>query len=160
MSLENKIIPFSKLKIWRDFFSTSRKIIATNGVYDILTYSHVKYLEESRKLGNILIVGITSTENIKKLKGPNRPINGEIERASVLAALESVTVVCIFDELDSREFIKLARPDIYTKGGDYTIDTINQDERKLLDSMGTEIKIIPYIKGNSTTDILEKIKKI
>jgi len=132
-------------------------LVATNGCFDILHLGHVTYLQQAREQGDALLVGLTSDVHVSALKGPGRPVNSERDRAAVLAALESVSGVYVFPEQDARSFLELARPDVYVKGGDYTIDTINQDERRLLDGMGVRIVILGNVPGKSTTGILDKI---
>jgi len=104
----------------------------------------------------LALVGVTSDDNVRALKGPGRPLNSERDRAAVLAALESVGAVCVFPERDARHFLEIAQPDVYAKGGDYTLDTINQDERRLLESMGVRIALLANVPGKSTTAILAR----
>ena len=116
------------------------------------------YLQQARRLGDALVVGLTSDAQVRRLKGPGRPVHSEAERAGVVAALESVDAVFVFPEFDARHFLETVRPDIYTKGGDYTLDTINQDERRLLEKMGVRIVLLPAVPGQSTTATLRKLK--
>jgi rfaE bifunctional protein nucleotidyltransferase chain/domain len=119
---------------------------------------HVTYLQQARHQGDVLLVGVTSDDGVRALKGPGRPLNNEQDRASVLAALESVDAVCIFHELDARTFLQTVRPDVYVKGGDYTLDTINQDERRLLEQLGAQIVILPAVPGKSTSALLQRMQ--
>jgi rfaE bifunctional protein nucleotidyltransferase chain/domain len=161
MDFGRKVISDATLSTWRDSLRKSgRKLVATNGCFDILHLGHVTYLQHAREQGDALIVGVTGDSNVQKLKGPNRPVNNEQDRAGVVAALESVDGVFIFSELDARNFLQRVQPDIYVKGGDYTIDTINQDERRLLEKMGVKIVLLPLVPGKSTTSILEKISRL
>ena len=107
-----------------------------------------------------MLVGLNGDDATWQLKGPGRPVNAEADRAVVLAALESVTGVCIFAEKTATKFLSAARPDIYVKGGDYTLDTLNQDERRVVESAGGKIVIIPFVPGKSTTALLEKISRL
>jgi D-glycero-beta-D-manno-heptose 1-phosphate adenylyltransferase len=129
----------------------------TNGVFDILHVGHATYLEAARALGDALLVGITCDAGVRQLKGPDRPLNPEHDRAALIGALESVSAVHVFSETTALNFLTRVQPDIYVKGGDYTIDTINQDERRLIEKMGGRIVILPGVEGKSTTRLLEKI---
>jgi rfaE bifunctional protein nucleotidyltransferase chain/domain len=133
-------------------------LAATNGCFDILHLGHVSYLQQARALGDALLVGLTSDAEVRQIKGPGRPVNCEADRAGVVAALESVDGVFVFPERDARHFLEVARPDIYAKGGDYTVDTINQDERRLLEKLGIKIVILPVVPGQSTTATLQRLK--
>ena len=118
------------------------------------------YLESARNFGDALLVGINGDEATRLLKGPGRPVNSESDRAAVLAALESVAGVCIFAEKTATRFLSAAQPDIYVKGGDYTLETLNRDERRAVESAGGKIVILPFVPGKSTTTLLEKISRL
>ena len=132
--------------------------VATNGCFDILHVGHVQYLQEAKKLGDKLIVGLNSDESVKKLKGANRPYNTERNRAFVLQALECVDEVVIFDSITCSIFLKDIKPDIYVKGGDYTIDTLPECEKKTISRYCKEIKILKKYDSPSTTDFLRKME--
>ncbi len=132
--------------------------VATNGCFDILHAGHVQYLQEAKKLGDKLIVGLNSDESVKKLKGSNRPYNTERNRAFVLQALECVDEVVIFDSITCSIFLKDIKPDIYVKGGDYTIDTLPECEKKTISRYCKEIKILKKYDSPSTTDFLRKME--
>src|SRR5580658_4788691 len=118
MDFAEKILNASTLGPWRDNLRrTGRKLVVTNGCFDILHLGHVTYLQQARDLGDALLVGVTSDAGVQSLKGPGRPLNPQQDRAGVLAALESVDAVFIFSELDARAFLQAVRPDIYAKGG-------------------------------------------
>ncbi len=134
--------------------------MVTNGCFDLLHLGHVTYLESARNLGDALLVGVNGDEAVRKLKGADRPIHNEQDRAAVLAALESVSGVCIFAEETATRFLAHAQPDIYVKGGDYTLEALNQDERKTVERAGGRIVIIPFVLGKSTTATLEKIGRL
>ncbi|MDA7916213.1 adenylyltransferase/cytidyltransferase family protein [Verrucomicrobia bacterium] len=160
MSLTNKIIDPASLSEWReDLRKQGRTLVATNGCFDILHAGHVIYLDQASSEGDVLIVAINSDQTVRQLKGANRPINIQQDRALVLSALECVGAVYIFKELDAVPFLKQVQPDVYVKGGDYTIDTINQDERVLMEAQGGRIKIIPGLEGRSTTNNLKKLNR-
>jgi D-glycero-beta-D-manno-heptose 1-phosphate adenylyltransferase len=161
VSFRDKIIPWDALPEWRNAFRASGKqLVVTNGCFDILHPGHVTYLETARGFGDGLLVGINSDDATRQLKGPNRPVNSQDDRATVLAALESVSGVCIFTDKTATRFLDRAQPDIYVKGGDYTLETLNQDERRAVESAGGKIKLVPFVPGKSTTAILEKISRL
>jgi rfaE bifunctional protein nucleotidyltransferase chain/domain len=161
VSFRDKIIAWEKLLEWRkQFRATGKKLVVTNGCFDILHTGHVSYLESSRRLGDALLVGINGDAAVRELKGKGRPVNSESDRAAVLAALESITAVCIFPEKTMTGFLTAAQPDIYVKGGDYTLDTLNQDERRAVESAGGKIIIIPFVPGKSTTALLKRISSL
>jgi len=134
------------------------RIVATNGCFDIIHAGHVQYLNEARSLGDKLIVGLNSDKSVRQLKGDNRPYNTQQNRAEVLMALESVDQVIIFDSIDCRAFLKNVRPDIYVKGGDYTIDTLPECERETILSCCKEVKILKKYNSLSTSQIIEKLR--
>jgi D-glycero-beta-D-manno-heptose 1-phosphate adenylyltransferase len=162
MNFHNKIIAWDKLSAWRNKIRASgKKLVVTNGVFDILHLGHVTYLQKARNFGNVLLVGINSDDAVRLLKkGHDRPVNSETDRAAVLAALESINGVCIFTDTTATKFLAAARPDIYVKGGDYTLETLNQDERRAVESAGGKIVIVPFVPGKSTTTLLEKISQL
>lgn len=161
MNFREKIIAWDTLPEWRkQFRNHGHKLVVTNGVFDILHPGHVTYLETARNFGDGLLVGLNGDAAVRELKGASRPVNSENDRAAVLAALESVSAVCIFPEKTMTRFLAIAQPDIYVKGGDYTLETLNRDERRAVESAGGKIKIIPFVPGKSTTALLEKISRL
>ncbi|MBI3880946.1 MAG: adenylyltransferase/cytidyltransferase family protein [Verrucomicrobia bacterium] len=146
---------------WRKKFrATGRRLVVTNGCFDLLHLGHVTYLEVARSHGDALLIGCNGDAGVRELKGPDRPLNHETDRALVLAALESVGFVSIFPEKRAVRFLALAQPDIYVKGGDYTLETIDQDERRAVESGGGRIVFIPFVPGKSTTGLLQKISRL
>ena len=139
--------------------SAGKRVVATNGCFDILHVGHVRYLAAARKLGDVLVVGLNGDSSVRQLKGEGRPVNPEQDRAEVLAALESVDYVTIFPELRATNFLRAAQPSIYAKGGDYTADTLDSEERAVLAKFGTKIEIIPFEQGYSTSQLLTRIGK-
>src|SRR5438874_3891141 len=115
--------------------AAGKKLVATNGCFDLLHLGHVRYLQAARALGDTLAVGLNGDRSVRELKGPGRPINNERDRAEVLAALESVDFVTIFPEVRATRFIEVAAPAIYAKGGDYTSETLNAEERAVLQTI-------------------------
>jgi rfaE bifunctional protein nucleotidyltransferase chain/domain len=161
VNFRDKIVVWDKLPEWRAAMRASgRKLVVTNGCFDILHLGHVSYLESARNFGDALLVGVNGDDATRQLKGPGRPVNSEADRAAVLASLASVDGVCIFSEKTAVKFLSAAKPDIYVKGGDYTLDTLNQDERRAVESAGGKIMIIPFVPGKSTTALLEKISRL
>lgn len=161
MNFREKIISWDKLPEWRAAMRRSnRKLVVTNGCFDILHLGHVTYLETARSFGDALLVGLNSDASVHELKGPTRPVNAENDRAAVLAALESVNGVCLFSERAATRFLAAVQPDVYVKGGDYTLDTLNQEERRAVEEAGGKIVIIPFVPGKSTTALLEKISRL
>lgn len=157
MSSLEKIISLEQLPDWRAAIrAAGKKLVVTNGCFDLLHVGHVTYLEAARNQGDTLLVGLNSDAAVRALKGSGRPINSELDRAAVLAALASVNAVCIFRETRATDFLKLAAPDIYVKGGDYTLATLNPEEREVVENVGGRIVLVPLIPGKSTTALLEK----
>jgi D-glycero-beta-D-manno-heptose 1-phosphate adenylyltransferase len=161
VNFRDKIIAWDKLPEWRSQFrADGRKLVVTNGCFDILHLGHVTYLENARNSGDALLVGVNNDAAVRGLKGTGRPVNSETDRAAVLAALQSVDGVCIFTDTTARKFLAAAQPDIYVKGGDYTLETLNQDERRAVESTGGKIVLVPFVPGKSTTGLLEKISRL
>jgi rfaE bifunctional protein nucleotidyltransferase chain/domain len=134
-----------------------KRVVATNGCFDILHVGHVRYLAAARKLGDVLVVGLNGDDSVRQLKGEGRPVNRESDRAEMLTALESVDYVTIFPEKRAMNFLRAAQPAVYAKGGDYTGDTLDPEERAVLDEFGTRIEIIPFERGYSTSALLTRI---
>jgi D-glycero-beta-D-manno-heptose 1-phosphate adenylyltransferase len=134
-----------------------KRVVYTNGCFDIMHPGHVTYLEHARSLGDALIVALNSDVSVRALKGPKRPILPEADRALLLAALGCVDCVTLFDEVRCTGVIELARPNVYVKGGDYTIATLDPGERAALEGCGAEIVFVPIVAGVSTTDIIARI---
>ncbi len=135
--------------------AAGKKIIATNGCFDILHVGHLHYLEESKALGDLLVVGLNSDSSVKKLKGNDRPINPQNDRAELLAALKPVDYVVIFDEIDAVNFLREVKPDVYTKGGDY--NPLDLPEYSAVQEIGARIEIISLVEGKSTTAVITKL---
>lgn len=161
MDFRSKLLTIASLPAWREAQrAAGRRLVVTNGCFDLLHLGHVTYLESARNCGDALLIGVNSDRAVSTLKGPQRPVNEEADRALVLASLESVSAVCIFDSPAATDFLSLARPDIYVKGGDYTLETLNQEERRVVEQGGGRIVIIPFVPGKSTTATLAKISKL
>ena len=131
-------------------------LVFTNGCFDILHAGHVRYLTAAAELGDFLIIGLNSDASVRRLKGEGRPIVSEADRAEVLDALRAVDIVTIFDEPTAEELIRLVRPDVYVKGGDYSLDKL--PEAKIVQELGGRVELIPFVEGHSTTNVIERIK--
>lgn len=158
VNFREKIISWDQLSAWRAAVRAGdRKLVVTNGCFDLLHSGHVTYLEAARNQGDALLLGLNGDDSVRQLKGELRPVNPEADRAAVVAALQSVDGVCLFAERTATRFLIAAQPDVYVKGGDYTLETVNQDERRAVEEGGGRIVIIPFVPGKSTTALLQKI---
>jgi D-glycero-beta-D-manno-heptose 1-phosphate adenylyltransferase len=154
----SKIKSMEEAMSWRESMrKKGLKVVITNGCFDILHRGHATYLMRAQKQGDLLLLAINSDDSVKVVKGPNRPVNKENDRAFIMACLPFVDAVVVFNTPDCVELLSQLKPDIYVKGGDYSIDTINQDERRLLERIGCKIKILSHFQGYSTTSTIEKI---
>lgn len=156
MSLQKIKSPEELARIREHLGVAGKKLVFTNGCFDLLHVGHVRYLQEARALGDALLVAVNGDASVRALKGPTRPVNNESDRAEVLAALECVDYVTIFHSERVTDVVKTIRPQVYAKGGDYTVETLDAGERSALQSFGAEIRILPLVPGKSTTSILAK----
>lgn len=157
--IQNKIVgPEVLAKRCNSWRTLGRKIVFTNGCFDILHHGHLSYLARAADQGNVLVIGVNTDASVRKLKGPERPLTHENDRAFQLASLLCVDAVCLFDEPTPEALIQLVRPDVLAKGGDYTIDTIVGAEFVL--GNGGKVEVIPFVPGYSTTSIIDSIKKL
>ena len=138
--------------------AAGQRLVFTNGCFDLLHAGHVRYLRQARGLGEALAVGFNSDRSVRELKGEGRPVNAEEDRAEVLAALGCVDYVVIFDGKRATDVLSTVRPHLYAKGGDYTADSLDPEERAALEKAGTEIRILPLVPGRSTTSTLGRIR--
>ena len=136
--------------------AAGRTLVFTNGVFDILHVGHVRYLAEARSLGDALVIGINSDRSVRELKGPDRPLMKENDRAEILAALRAVDYVTIFDDVSPRSLITRLLPDVLVKGGDYTLDQIHGREE--VEAAGGHVVSVPFVEGVSTSQIIERMK--
>ena len=136
-----------------------QRVVATNGCFDLLHFGHVSYLQRARKLGDLLVVGLNGDHSVRELKGPGRPLVPQQQRAAVLAALACVDAVVIFPEKRAHRFLATVRPDIYVKGGDYRPETLDSRERAVLTAVGAKVRILPFVKGFSTTRLIGRIRR-
>ncbi len=152
----NKIKTRDELKlIIQKAKEQGKKVVTTNGCFDVLHVGHLRYLQSAKQLGDILIVAINSDESIRANKGEKRPLVPEDERAELLAGLECVDYVMIFPELDPKQFLTELRPNIHVKGGDYSLDRVI--ERETVESIGAKLHLLPGAEGKSTTNLIEVI---
>ena len=138
--------------------SQGKTIVTTNGCFDILHVGHVRYLEKAKSFGDVLIVALNSDKSVKSIKGDSRPINNEKDRAEILSALRSVDYVVLFDEDSPINLLLQIKPDVHTKGADYTVETL--PEAKGIIEAGGRIEFISFVEGKSTTAVIEKMRKI
>ena len=152
------IVSLDDLKtIIKHYQAKGKTVVWTNGCFDILHAGHVTYLMSAAKQGDVLVVGLNSDASVSAIKGPERPIVPEDERALIIAALGFVDHVLIFGDNDTVPLLDALKPDVYAKGGDYTLDTINQDERAVIEAYGGSIALIPGVDGRSTTSIIQRL---
>jgi D-beta-D-heptose 7-phosphate kinase/D-beta-D-heptose 1-phosphate adenosyltransferase len=143
-------------KIVAEARTAGRKIVFTNGCFDILHRGHVHLLRESKALGDLLIVALNTDGSVKKIKGSERPVLPQADRAELIAALEMVDYVVLFDEADPYRIIEALRPDVLVKGGDWSPDSIIGSD--IVQKTGGKVVLVPYLKGRSTTEIIERIR--
>ena len=156
--MKNKIKITKELRPLLDILrATGKKIVFTNGCFDLIHTGHTRYLAKAKSLGDILIVAVNSDASVRRIKGDKRPINNEAERMETLAALESVDFVVIFHEPDPEWIISELQPDVLVKGGDWSIEKIIG--RDIVEARGGKVISVGYIEGASTTEIIEKIVK-
>ena len=134
-----------------------KKVVFTNGCFDILHAGHVTYLEKARSFGDCLVLGLNTDASVRANKGPTRPINSELDRAKVVGALKAVDYVVLFGEQTAEKLIAKVKPDVYVKGGDYTLDTL--PEAKIVMSYGGKVEFVTMVEGRSTTNVIQKIKQ-
>lgn len=144
---------------WRERLrATKRRVVLTNGIFDLLHTGHLYYLKKARALGDALIVALNSDASTRALKGPQRPVQSEEQRAYALGALACVDAVTIFREPRLTAEIRALRPDVYCKAGDYTLDKLDAGERAALEASGAQIEFMPFLPGFSTTKLIERIR--
>jgi len=138
--------------------AAGRRVVLTNGVFDLLHTGHIYYLQKARALGDALVVALNGDASVRVLKGPARPVQSEEQRAYALAALTCVDLIVIFGEPRLTAEIRALRPDIYCKAGDYTLEKLDSGERAALQEAGARIEFMPFLFGFSTTELIKKIK--
>lgn len=158
--MHNPSDPKQFIELRRTWRIAGLKVVVTNGCFDILHVGHVHCLAYARSQGDVLVVGLNGDEAVECLKGPGRPINTEFDRALVLSGLRSVDVVYVFPQRTATEFLFMCQPDVYVKGGDYSLDTLNPEERSVLEECGSKILFFPTVNGNSTSTLSKKISTL
>lgn len=157
---QGRIVDAGEMSGVRDRLDAAgRRIVFTNGCFDLLHAGHVRYLQQARGLGDALVVGLNSDRSVRELKGEGRPLNPQDDRAEVLAALGCVDYVVVFDGKRATDLLRTVRPHVYAKGGDYTPDSLDPEERGALEACGADIKILPLVPGRSTTALVGKIAR-
>ena len=158
--MKKKILTAEQARaVGNEMCENGRKLVFTNGCFDLLHVGHVRYLQSARELGDALLVAINGDESVRGLKGEGRPLNRAEDRAELIAALDYVDHVVIFPEVRATQLLEIVRPAIYVKGGDYTRDSLHAEERDALEQIGAEIRILPFEAGHSTSGLLAKIKQ-
>jgi rfaE bifunctional protein nucleotidyltransferase chain/domain len=154
-----KVIEAGELAAKRDALDAEgRKLVLTNGCFDLLHVGHVRYLQAARALGHALAIAVNADASVRVLKGPGRPINPAEDRAEVLAALACVDYVTIFSESRATRLLAAVRPHIYVKGGDYRLETLDAEERAALEAAGAQIELLPLTPGKSTSRLIEAVR--
>lgn len=158
--MKSKIVTVDQLaEISREMRTENKRLVFTNGCFDLLHVGHVRYLAAARALGDALVVAVNGDASVRALKGPDRPLNNENDRAAVVAALEAVDHVVVFAEVRATELLRRVCPSIYVKGGDYTCESLNAEEREALQECGSDIRIVPFHAGYSTSQLLERMHR-
>lgn len=153
----SRVFDFSSaLALRQQAAAEGRRVVLTNGCFDLLHRGHISYLQQSAALGDLLYVAVNSDASVRELKGPDRPLNSEQDRAYALAALRCVDAVFIFRGRRLDAEITALQPDAYTKAGDYTLETLDPGERAALVTAGTAIHLLPFVAGHSTTSLIER----
>jgi rfaE bifunctional protein nucleotidyltransferase chain/domain len=156
--MKEKILGMDQMLAARDCLRTAgKRLVFTNGVFDLLHVGHVRYLAQARALGDALVVAINSDRSVRELKGPERPVFDQDERAEILAALRVVDYVVVFDDNSPRSTIKKLLPDVLVKGGDYQLDEIHGREE--VEAAGGKVISLPFVAGASTTSLVERMKQ-
>ena len=160
MTLDNpKLRTLGETVAWRERLRREgRRVVLTNGVFDLLHTGHLYYLKKARALGEALLIALNADTSVRALKGPTRPVQDEAQRAYALGALECVDAVVIFREPRLTPEIRALRPDVYCKAGDYTLEKLNAEEREALQEVSAQIEFLPFLPGFSTTNLIARIK--
>ena len=154
-----KVLSAADLAARRDELDhDGRRLVFTNGCFDLLHVGHVRYLQAARASGDALAIGLNGDESVRVLKGPTRPLNPAEDRAEVLAALACVDYVTIFTEPRATRLLAQVRPHVYVKGGDYQLETLNPEEYAVLQTVGARVEFVPMVPGRSTTGTIERMQ--
>lgn len=160
MTLDNpKLLSLAEAVTRREALrAAGRRVVLTNGVFDLLHTGHLYYLQQARALGDALFIALNSDASVRALKGPTRPVQNEEQRAYALGALACIDAVVVFREPRLTAEIRALRPDVYCKAGDYTLEKLNPEERAALEAVGAQIRFLPFLPGFSTTSLIARIK--
>lgn len=159
--MKEKIVSADQLAaVAQQFRAEGRKLVLTNGCFDLLHLGHVRYLRAAHMLGDALAVALNGDASVRTLKGEGRPLHSESVRAEMIAALECVDYVVVFPEMRATHLLEQVRPSVYVKGGDYTVATLDPEERAVLENIGAEIRILPFEKGYSTSELIDRLKRV
>lgn len=145
------------VELVKNLHAQGKTVVTTNGCFDILHVGHVRYLQKTKSFADVLIVLLNSDKSVRSIKGPTRPINCEDDRAEILCALSVVDYVVLFDEDSPRNLLDEIKPDVYTKGADYTMETL--PEADIMRKNGTRVEFISFVEGKSTTNVIKKMKE-
>ena len=145
------------VELVKNLHAQGKTVVTTNGCFDILHVGHVRYLQKTKSFADVLIVLLNSDKSVKSIKGPTRPINCEDDRAEILCALSVVDYVVLFDEDSARNLLDEIKPDVYTKGADYTMETL--PDADIMRKNGTRVEFISFVEGKSTTNVIKKMKE-
>jgi rfaE bifunctional protein nucleotidyltransferase chain/domain len=157
-SIESKIVSLQQMEtLSHQMRNQGKKLVSTNGCFDVLHWGHIKYLSDARELGDALVVGLNSDHSVRSLKGPERPIYPEAIRLKQLAGLESVDYVVLFEEPTPENFLGVVKPAVHAKGGDYDPKTL--PERQVVEAAGGKVVCLPFVPGLSTTGLIERLRK-
>jgi rfaE bifunctional protein nucleotidyltransferase chain/domain len=155
----SRILQFPELLTFREkALQAGKRLVLTNGCFDLLHRGHLSYLQQSAALGDLLVVAVNSDASVRALKGEDRPLNNELDRAFALANLRSVDAAFVFPGPRLANEIRILKPDLYTKAGDYTLDSLDPSEKAALLECGAEIQILPFVQGHSTTSLIERFR--
>lgn len=161
---KNPVAKLLSLKAARHWAKTARqrglRIVATNGCFDLLHFGHVRYLQQARQLGDLLVVGLNSDASVRRLKGPTRPLVPARQRAAVMAALACVDAVVVFPQTRATKFLAAVQPDTYVKGGDYRPSSLDKSEQAILAGKGTRVRLLPLVPACSTSALVERIQRL
>jgi D-glycero-beta-D-manno-heptose 1-phosphate adenylyltransferase len=159
LDTRRKVLDPQTLPAWRaQIRAAGKTLVVTNGCFDLLHAGHVAYLEAARNQGDLLLVGLNTDDSVRQLKGANRPVNPQDDRARVLAALQAVDAVCFFPETRATRFLREAQPDVYVKGGDLQVDDLPAEERAAVTQIGGRILTLAGLPGRSSTGLLHRIQ--
>ncbi|MCF7791854.1 MAG: adenylyltransferase/cytidyltransferase family protein [Victivallales bacterium] len=153
-----KIKSLDEAKNWRnELKNRSKKLVMTNGCFDIIHRGHLTYLINSRKQGDALLLAVNSDSSVKRIKGPGKPVINEKDRTFILSCFAFINAILIFDTPNCDNLLEELKPDVYVKGADYNINTMVQSERRILEKIGTKIRFLSHVEGYSSTNIIKKI---